>query len=188
MNFETLYQKYKDGTATEEERAFVESEIEKARKVSAFLDEEAHDAPVLNDISPETIKEAKKSFNYRTTIRTIVITICSVAMLAVVALGAIFGTAYFSANNAKILTQEEAVNAAKALLLEITGIEANEQIVRETDMDLEIGRSLTNSVFFYEIEIVCGEYEYQVDVSSKTGYAVISDRESIDRHDRPKGR
>ncbi len=32
MNFETIHKKYKEGSATEEERAFIESEIEKARK------------------------------------------------------------------------------------------------------------------------------------------------------------
>ena len=38
---------------------------------------------------------------------------------------------------------------------------------------------LTDTVYIYEIKLLLGEYEYQVDVSAKTGYAVISDKEQI---------
>ena len=112
MNFEAIYQKYKDGTATDEERAFIDSEIEKARKISSILDPQ--EPPELNEVEAETVKKAKKAFNLRSTLRTVVITVSCIAILAVLAFGAIFGTAYISANNAKNLSQEEAVDAAKS--------------------------------------------------------------------------
>ena len=38
MSFETLYEKYMNGTASEEERVYVEEEIAKARKLGEILE------------------------------------------------------------------------------------------------------------------------------------------------------
>ena len=83
-----------------------------------------------------------------------------------------------------MLSQEEAVAAAKTLLCDITDVKENEQIVKEADRELELGSGLTDSIFVYEIEIVCDDYEYQVEVSSKSGYAVITDKESLQQSER----
>ena len=37
MDFENAYKKYKDGVATDEETAFVEQELEKARKMTELI-------------------------------------------------------------------------------------------------------------------------------------------------------
>ena len=44
MNFEELYEKYINGTATEEERAYVEAEIQKARRLTQLIDERTQSA------------------------------------------------------------------------------------------------------------------------------------------------
>ncbi len=180
MNFEELYKKYKDGTATEEEKAFVESEIEKARAVSSILDGEA-DGPTINEADSETVRKAKKAFNLRTTIKTITVTVICIVVIAVLGAGAIFGTAYFSANGSKNLTKEEATEVAENFLREhLGGDQTAEMIIGESETELDIGSRLTDSVYVYEINIISGDYCYQVEVSSKTGYAVITDKESLD--------
>lgn len=38
MDFESAYQRYKDGVASAEEKDFVEKELEKARKMTEIID------------------------------------------------------------------------------------------------------------------------------------------------------
>lgn len=186
MNFEELYKKYKDGTATDEEKAFVESEIEKARKVSSILDREpGEEEPVITPADSATVKKAKKAFNFRTTLKTVIITLVSIAVVGAVVCGVIFGTAYFSANGSKLIAEEQAVELAKTHLAEhLGGASEAEMIVSNTETELDIGSRLTDSVYIYEISIVSGDYRYQVEVSSKTGYAVLADKEALDRENK----
>lgn len=183
MNFEQLYQKYKNGTATAEEISLVEAEIEKAKRVSAILNEESDspaETPELEPAELETVKKAKKAFNIRSTVRTAVITFVCVAVLAAIAAGAVFGIAFFSANSAKTVTEENAIDISKDYLAAHLGIsDLTGIIVSEYETELDIGSKLTDSHYVYEIELIYGDYKYQIDVSSQSGYAVISDKESI---------
>jgi len=181
MNFEELYEKYKAGTASAEERAAVLKEIEAARRVSAILEKEEPQGGV--QIAPadrETVKKAKKAFDLRTTIRTAVICAICVAVLGALACGAIFGTAIVSAHRARNLTEEQAIEAAKALLAtHVEGSALTDMIVSDAESELDMQIKLTDTVYVYEIELQLGNYRYQVDVSAKTGYAVISDKEPL---------
>lgn len=180
MNFEELYEKYKTGTASVEERAAVLREIEAARRVSTLLEKD-HDIGV--QIAPaerETVKKAKKAFDLRTTVRTVVICAICVAVLGALACGAIFGTAIVSAHRSKNLTEEQAIDAAKALLAtHAEGSVLTDMIVSDVESELDMQIKLTDTVYVYEIELQLEDYRYQVDVSAKTGYAVISDKEPL---------
>ena len=181
MNFEELYKKYKEGSATEQERALVLKEIEAARRVSELLEKDQPQGGV--QIAPadrDTVKRAKKAFDLRTTVRTVVICAICVAVLGALVCAAVFGTALVSAHRAKNLTEEQAIDAAKALLAtHVVGSTPTEMIVSEVENELDLYVKLTDTVYIYEIKLLLGEYEYQVDVSAKTGYAVISDKEQI---------
>ena len=181
MNFEELYEKYKAGTASVEERAAVLKEIEAARRVSAILEKEEPQGGV--QIAPadrETVKKAKKAFDLRTTVRTVVICAICVAVLGALACGAIFGTAIVSAHRARNLTEEQAIEAAKALLAtHVEGSALTDMIVSDAESELDMQIKLTDTVYVYEIELQLGNYRYEVDVSAKTGYAVISDKEPL---------
>ena len=81
MSFETLYEKYMNGTASEEERVYVEEEIAKARKLGEILEAAEKDkaksaspsdgadgenvclAPedILEDADAEQVKKSKKT-------------------------------------------------------------------------------------------------------------------------------
>jgi len=190
MNFEELYEKYKAGSATEEERTLVLKEIEAARRVSEILEKENSGAG--EQIAPadrDTVKKAKKAFNLHSTIRTAVICAICVVVLGALACGAIFGTALVSAHRAKNLTEEQAIEAAKALLVtHVAGSVPTDMIVSEVESELDMQVKLTDTVYIYEIKLILGEYKYQVNVSAKTGYAVISDKEQTKEphHDREK--
>jgi TRAP-type mannitol/chloroaromatic compound transport system permease large subunit len=180
MNFEELYEKYKAGTASVEERAAVLREIEAARRVSALLEEDRGMGEKIAPVDRETVKKAKKAFDLRTTVRTVVICAICVAVLAVLVCGAIFGTAIVSAHKARNLTEEQAIDAAKALLAtHAEGSAITDMIVSSVESELDIQIKLTDTVYVYEIELLLGDYRYQVDVSAKTGYAVLSDKEPL---------
>lgn len=175
MNFEELYIKYKNGTATDEESAFVEYEIEKARIVDRVLEKNINtEDNIINPADEKTVLKAKKAFNLRHTIKTVIITVISITVIASIALGIIFGTAYISANSSKAITKEEAIESATQLIKEHTN--SDEIIVNENELELDIGTKLTDSVYIYEIDIISGDYSYTVEVSAKTGYAVITDK------------
>ena len=54
MNFEEAYQKLRDGTATDEEAAFVARELENVRKISAILDDPGLSSPGIGQAEADT--------------------------------------------------------------------------------------------------------------------------------------
>lgn len=93
MSFETLYEKYMNGTASEEERVYVEEEIAKARKLGEILEAAEKDkaksaspsggadgenvcfAPedILEDADAEQVKKARKRHRIRSSVRALLI-------------------------------------------------------------------------------------------------------------------
>lgn len=91
MSFETLYEKYMNGTASEEERVYVEEEIAKARKLGEILEAAEKDkaksaspsdgadgenvclAPedILEDADAEQVKKARKRHRIRSSVRAL---------------------------------------------------------------------------------------------------------------------
>ncbi len=181
MNFEELYQKYKAGTATPEEQEAVKQEIEKAKRISSLLDGEfAGDIDPLSPADKTAVQKAKKAFNLRNTLKTFLIAVISITVVGSLVCGGIFATAFFSANNAKTVTADQAIDSAKELLAQHLGIgETVEMIVNDTEEELDIGSKLTDSVYLYEIQLIYGDYSYEIQVSSKTGYALLRDKEAL---------
>ena len=58
MNFEDAYQKLREGTATDEEAAFVARELENVRKISAILDHPDLSDPGIQKAEAETVEKA----------------------------------------------------------------------------------------------------------------------------------
>lgn len=66
MRFETAFVRYQDGTASEEERFFVEQELEKARLIEAYLAEESlPPLPDLEEAAESEMKAVKRRLNRR---------------------------------------------------------------------------------------------------------------------------
>ena len=66
MKFEELLKKYKDGTATPEECAAVEEELEKARLIEEFLAQEAAPLPLPEVVATGEVKAVRHTIKHRT--------------------------------------------------------------------------------------------------------------------------
>ena len=176
MDFEELYKKVQDGTATEEEKAYVEDKI---HRISQILDEPAVKSPEIELADEATVKAARKKFSLRSTIRTIVVVLCVLAVIACGVCGYIFGTAIPAAKSSASISREQAVDIAKDCVIEYISADDNiEFVVHDVDRDLNTRDGLKNAVYHYEVELRYNGVEYEVDVNAKSGYAVITD---IDR-------
>ena len=65
MNFEEAYKKLREGTATDEEAAFVARELENVRRISSILDDPALSDPGISKAKLETVQKARKAFNHK---------------------------------------------------------------------------------------------------------------------------
>ncbi len=179
MSFEVLYEKYQNGTATEEEIAYVEEEIAKARKMSEIM--ENYQVPQLEEASVEEVQKAKKKFALKTALRTLLIVVCVLAVASAVVLGGVFGTAISAANDQQLISRGEAEQLALRTVINYGELgDIGQPTVVETDRDLEIVNGKLNQAYYqYQIEIRTGNrLEIEVEVDSRTGQAWITD---IDR-------
>lgn len=176
MNFEEIYEKYKAGTATDEEKAFVEAEIEKAKKISSMLDEQPSE-PVVEQADDETYKKAKKTFSRKTTLKVVIIVVCCIAIIGALVGGTVLGVSYYSASDAEELTEEQAIQAAKQCVADAYGEDVEGLVHTDVEKELEMDRKLTKSIYVYEIEIKSTTCEYEVEVNAQSGFAHITDVE-----------
>ncbi|MGN0612904.1 MAG: hypothetical protein ACI4JB_03310 [Porcipelethomonas sp.] len=181
MNFEETYKKYKNGEATEEEKAFIEGEIVKARKISAILDRDI-DEKAVDEVDGEIIKKAKKAFRFKTTIRTVIIVISCVAVLTGITVGGVLGISLYSAGRSIQVTEDEAIDLAKDYVIDNIENIGSEMSVEAVKRELELDIKLTDSVYIYEIKIDNGGNKYKIEVNSVSGYARIVDIYTKDEH------
>lgn len=176
MNFEELYNRYENGTATPEERAYVEQEIEKARKLSEILDRADAKRVISNaDADADDVKRAKRRFSARALVAIIVISLVGLLVLSGAAVGTVFGVAAGSAKKAAQYDRDEATNLAVAYLSDYVDSTVDTRSVTEVDRDLSLGKKLTQSVYVYEITVHHGGFEYELEVDSSTGRVRIAD-------------
>ena len=88
MNFDQVYEKYINGTATEKEKAYIESEIAKARKLSEIIDR--MDAQrVIEPADADKVRKAAKTMKKKFGLRVLIISISALLVLALVAVGSV---------------------------------------------------------------------------------------------------
>ena len=178
MNFKEAYDHFLEGTATDGEIEFVREEMKRAREIDAIL-ESVPDSGIFNEAEPEAIKKARKQFNFKNTIRIIIVVICVLAFLAAAICGYIFGTAIPAARRNSKLSREEALLAAQEYLTEFLGKDASGFLIHDIDRHLYAEHGLKSTVYCYEIELRDGGTEYEVTVNAASGFAAITD---IDHH------
>jgi len=181
MDFKETYKKYLDGTATEEEKAFVEAEIEKARMVNA----EILSSSDTEKISEEKLK-AKKKKSLRQTIKTIIISLIVFAIVFVILIGSV---GIFAITNAKKNYHTDE-NQAVSLALEQAYIYARDNlhyagsmeqmVIKRETKELEWRFPLRKCHYSYEFEFIAGYTEIDITVNADTGRAVITDVDRLD--------
>ena len=108
MNFEELYEKYLNKTATQEEIVYVESEIAKAKRLSAILDE--RDASrVIAPTETKTAKQSVKSFLKKTRLRVAAIVMIVTLLVSALAVGSFFTVATIKASSNSLCDKAEAI-------------------------------------------------------------------------------
>lgn len=183
MDFKETYKKYLAGTATDEEKAFVESEIEKAKLVNS----EIIASSKAVQAAPEDKVKSKKKKSLRQTLKTIIICIVVFAIITLVAFGTVYGISVSNAiDNIKVQPEE-----AKEAALEYTYMYARdhygytgsmEMLVSELEPDsreLEFRFPLSKCYYVYEFEFIAGDREFDVRVNSTTGMPHFADIDII---------
>ncbi len=177
MNFEEAYQKLREGTATDEEAAFVARELENVRRISSILDNPTLSDPGISRAEAETVQKARRAFNRKALVRTVVIVLCSMAAVAALVCGILFIPSNISASRNLKITREQAVEAAQACLVEKIGEErSRECYVDHMHRHLRYSGSIFDAIYVYRIEFE--DYygnEYKIEVNGNSGYTVIRD-------------
>jgi len=177
MNFEEAYKKLREGTATDEEAAFVARELENVRRISFILDNPALSEPGISRVEMETVQKARKAFNHKTLLRTVAVVLCSLLVIAGIVCGILFIPSNISAAGKAELTKEQAVDAAYLYLAEELGEDqAKLFYVDYAHRHLRYVGSIFDAIYVYKIEFedAC-EREYEIEVNSNSGYTVIRD-------------
>ena len=177
MNFEEAYKKLREGTATDEEAAFVARELENVRRISSILDDPALSDPGIGKAKQETVQKARKAFNHKALIRTVVIVLCSLLIIAAVVCSILFIPSNISASGKMKLTKEQAVEAAYACLVKEVGEkQAEDFYVDYAHRHLRYVGSIFDAVYVYKVEFEDPHgREYEIEVNSNSGYTVIRD-------------
>ncbi len=177
MNFEEAYRKLREGTATDEEAAFVARELENVRKISSILDAPDLSDPGIDRAEMATVQQARKSFNRKSLVRTITVVLCSLLALAAIVCGVLFIPSNISASRKATLSKEQAVAAAYALLEEEVGQEdAKKFYVDYANRHLRYTGSIFQGVYIYKVEFQDNrDREFEIEVNSSSGYTVIRD-------------
>ena len=177
MNFEEAYKKLRDGTATDEEAAFVARELENVRRISAILDNPHLSDPGIGRAEIETVQRARKAFNQKTLLRMVAVVLCSLLAIAAVVCAILFIPSNISASGKVRLSKEQALDDAYACLTEEVGEEeAKHFYVDYAHRHLRYVGNLFDAIYVYKIEYEDAHgREYEIEVNSNSGFTVIRD-------------
>lgn len=178
MDFEIAYQKYKDGTATADEKDFVEQELEKARKMTQIIDAYESKKAISDDCDEDRIKKAQKKYAKKNTLKILLVSLVVLVVAAAIVLAAVFGTAFGTANANCNFTQTQAEQIALAYVADSFG--TSKIILAKSEKEIEYSSDLVHSVYIYEVKIYVGYLnEVEVKVDARTGRVVEIDIGSI---------
>ena len=177
MNFEEAYKKLQEGTATDEEAAFVARELENVRRIQSILDHPDLSDPGISRAEMETVQKARKAFNHKTLLRTIAVVLCSLLAIAAIVCAILFIPSNISASGKVKLSRDQAIGAAYACLAEEVGEEqASSFYVDYAHRHLRYVGSIFDAIYVYKIEYEDARgREYEIEVNSNSGYTVIRD-------------
>ncbi len=194
MKINRIYDKVRNGTASEKEIAYIREEAAKLRRlnemINLFGDEETPSTdvaelvpmptaePKLAEADIETVRRARKLFNSRLFWRIIILSVCSLLAVAALVCGIIFIPSITSAKRNELVQRDSAVELAKGCLEDYVD-DVNRYYIHDIDKALKINGHLTDAFYVYEIEFRNYDTgaEYQIDVNARSGYTMLTDVE-----------
>lgn len=175
MNFEECYEKFLNGTASDEEVKFVAEEIRKAKEIDRIMNLPA-EHPIFEAASDERVAKARKSFNTKQLIRTLWITFGSLCLIAAIVCGILFIPSNISAHKSRNFSREECTQIAIECAREYFGGSVDTKfIVEDVDRHLSMRNGLTKSVYMYEVDLENDRNEIEIYVNASSGYAEVRD-------------
>ncbi len=172
--FEELYKKYQNGTATREERTYVEEELKRAQEVSETLGE----VPQIAKASDNDVAKIKKTFRLKTLIVSLVIAVVSIAVIVGVVLGIVFGVSVPAARQNRNSEYDRAYAIYKVEEYHLSNVAKYGAFVRfddGVDFDFEIESPLKDSYYKWELEVITDlGIEVTYHVSTKDGSVVLA--------------
>lgn len=173
MDFEKAYQKFLNGTASDEEVEFVRSEIKKARKLTEIIDNERPD--VISEASDGAYKKAVKKHRTKTIVTTVIISLLAIALIVCIALLVLRGVTNENAEANTRITEAEAKELAIKYVEENYPDVVGDIFVEDIDCDLESGLDVEKAYYEYEVEIKKGNMEFDVEINGHTGEIIYVD-------------
>ena len=194
MNYEEAFRHYREGTATDEEKAFVLDEIAKAKALSSLLDDEGltvRPSPI-KEAEAKDVKEAKHRLIWKRVLAGLISVVVIFLALGAV-LGGVFGAAAFYARDNAVWQKAEVIVVAEEFA--VADAEARDYVVDRVVSDLPRGiderfnieSNLKDSYYSYKVDVTVWttdgfELEYEIEVNSHTGSPSLYDLE-LERED-----
>lgn len=184
MNFEEAFARYKDGIATEEEKAYVRQQLEIA---NAFVadDEKRQSIPVA-EASDDDVKNAKKKFKWRYVVIPALSLICTLLAIAAI-LGGVFGSAASYAKQSVVFGKYDCEVIAREKLEEVipsSSLPSLASTFEVDDVDTEfnyVAHDIKKSYYSYYFTFERDEKAYPddnevkviIEVNTVTGVATL---------------
>ncbi len=175
MNFDVVYEKYLNGTATEEEKAYIEAEIAKAKKLNAIID--SMDAKrAIAPAETEEVKRATRTMKKRFGLRVLAIVLAVLIGATVIVVGTMVGYVHVKASGRAQYNRSDCIELAKKSIADHSDVVSTELFVGDVDREVRFyNGKFSDATYVYEIEVHKGAVEYEVTVNTATGQAVIVD-------------
>ncbi len=194
MNYEDAFRHYREGTATDEEKAFVLDEIAKAKALSSLLDDEGlavKPAPI-KEAEAKDVKDAKHRMIMRRVLGGLIAVVVILLALGAI-LGGVFGSAAAYARGNVVLERTEAITVAEDYAREhaekngFVVSHAFSDLPRDVDEDFNFETDLKSSFYSYKVDVTVWtaegyELDYEVVVNAHTGSPSLKELD-IDRED-----
>ena len=176
MNYEEAFRHYREGTATDEEKAFVLDELAKAKALSSLLDDEglAVKRAPIKEAEAKDVKEAKHDLVWKRVLAGLIAIAVIVVVIGAV-LGGVFGAAAAYGKDNILLDRAEAI-----------AVYTPDRVITDLPQDVEdkfnFETDLKSSYYSYEVDVTVWtaegyELDYEVVVNAHTGSPSLKERE-----------
>ncbi len=175
MNFEEAFKHCQEGTATEEERNYVKSQLDAA---NSFLDNqpEVMETPI-KEAEKKDVKKFKKKL--KKLILTPVLIVLGIVIVAGSVLAGVFGYSATSAKQKVVYDRFTCVDIAIDEAVEWIKYNApngnqniDDTMLRIEDVDRRFifdNRNLEGSYYVYQVELEYGEIDFDIEIDTRTG-------------------
>ncbi len=177
MDFEKIYEKYLNNEANEEEVKYIEQEINKAKKLNEIIDK-MESTDIFNEADIKDVKKAKKAYNKKRIIQTIIISLSIILALFLASFGTVYKIGSNYANRTMSITYDDAKSISINYILNYDDdIKSNDIRIVDIKRKLELSSKISKSYYKYTVDIVCKYNVYEIEINGTTGLVLEINKE-----------